>query len=236
MLTSFEVLFVCRCFFFAAMPVISLAGGLIVCRVDDSVAFVRRFTVLGLCQYHDNLSLWLCDNTGWFLWEWEMLIDRLWLTLGLLLMVGRAQAACELPKEYVALEGDVAWAEVVEGAPQVSEGVQVLNVWALWCAPCREELPLLRALYEEGGVAVQLLHLGEITPEVREMVATLEVEELPLSAVADGAILGRFGAYGVPLSVVFVDGKASYKLNGILQDVNPLVTFANCLAETDALY
>ena len=53
----------------------------------------------------------------------------------------------ELAPEYAAptLEGDSVSLASLRGAPVL------LNVWATWCPPCREEIPELQALHEELG-------------------------------------------------------------------------------------
>jgi thiol-disulfide isomerase/thioredoxin len=47
------------------------------------------------------------------------------------------------------------------GGPDVDlsrlSGPMVVNLWAQWCAPCREELPHYQRLHEEAGGAVQVL-------------------------------------------------------------------------------
>jgi len=55
-----------------------------------------------------------------------------------------------------------AFPELASGAPAVGNGYRWINVWATWCPPCVEELPLLHKLGEEfrqsgTKVTVQLL-------------------------------------------------------------------------------
>jgi len=50
----------------------------------------------------------------------------------------------------------------------------VLNIWATWCAPCREELPLLAKVakaYQERGIAVLPLSVddSEGEPQIAEV-------------------------------------------------------------------
>ena len=52
--------------------------------------------------------------------------------------------------------------ELAGGAPAVAGGYRWINVWATWCPPCVEELPLLHKLGEElrasgAKVALELL-------------------------------------------------------------------------------
>ena len=47
------------------------------------------------------------------------------------------------PYQAVTLEGDSVSLASLRGR------VVLLNLWATWCAPCREETPFLQALYEE---------------------------------------------------------------------------------------
>jgi thiol-disulfide isomerase/thioredoxin len=34
---------------------------------------------------------------------------------------------------------------------------EIINIWASWCAPCREEMPMLQRAHERLGDGVQLL-------------------------------------------------------------------------------
>jgi cytochrome c-type biogenesis protein len=74
-----------------------------------------------------------------------------WLALAVILagcdsaQVQRAPEVGALVPEYgaVTLAGDSASLEQLEGE------VVLLNVWATWCIPCREEIPALQRLHEE---------------------------------------------------------------------------------------
>lgn len=51
------------------------------------------------------------------------------------------------------------------GGPDVDlsrlRGPLVVNFWASWCTPCREEMPILQSFYEEHGKRVDLLGVNE---------------------------------------------------------------------------
>ena len=64
-------------------------------------------------------------------------------------------AACTREPRPAALVGDAAppySATLMSGdsvsTTQLKGKVVLLNVWATWCAPCREEIPFLQALYD----------------------------------------------------------------------------------------
>jgi thiol-disulfide isomerase/thioredoxin len=69
-------------------------------------------------------------------------------------------------------------AELVHVAPnelfatvrQMRQKGVVLNVWATWCAPCREELPMLAKVakaYKDRGIAVLPLSVDDAESEVK---------------------------------------------------------------------
>ena len=80
--------------------------------------------------------------------------------------------------------------------------VVLLNVWATWCLPCREEMPSIERLYQELGpkglrvVAVSVDDSGaeaDVREFVREFGLTFEVLHDPT-----GRILQTYQMIGVP--------------------------------------
>jgi peroxiredoxin len=99
------------------------------------------------------------------------------------------------------------------------DSVVLLNVWATWCLPCREEMPSIQALHERYGgrglkvVAVSVDDPGAeeaIRDFVREYGLTFEILHEPT-----GAIQRAYQTTGVPETfVIGRDGVIQRKENG----------------------
>jgi cytochrome c biogenesis protein CcmG/thiol:disulfide interchange protein DsbE len=93
----------------------------------------------------------------------------------------------------------------------------LVNVWASWCAPCREEHPLLLALSKQEGVIIAGLNYKD---KPKNAIGFLEGLGNPY-AIAGADTSGRaaieWGVYGVPESyIVSGDGTILYKHVGPL--------------------
>jgi cytochrome c biogenesis protein CcmG/thiol:disulfide interchange protein DsbE len=95
---------------------------------------------------------------------------------------------------------------------QFAGRVTLLNVFASWCAPCREEHPVLLALAQDKRYALVALNYKDKPENARRFLGDLGN---PFSAIGvDGA--GRtaidWGVYGVPETfLIGKDGKIAYK-------------------------
>ena len=83
----------------------------------------------------------------------------------------------------------------------------ILNFWATWCAPCRQEMPELQAFQEEKA-AEGLVILGINREESQEQVAKFYAEMgLTFPALLDerGAVSNSYGVFNMP-TTYFVRG------------------------------
>jgi thiol-disulfide isomerase/thioredoxin len=97
--------------------------------------------------------------------------------------------------------------------------VVLLNVWATWCAPCREEMPALDRLQASlGGPGFEVVALS-LDRGGAQMVKRF-YEELGLRALGiyvdeDGEALSKLGAAGIPLTLlVDRDGREQWRVLG----------------------
>jgi thiol-disulfide isomerase/thioredoxin len=83
--------------------------------------------------------------------------------------------------------------------------VVVVNFWATWCAPCREEMPALqRVAASEPNVVVLEVDLMEPGDKARSFLDSLGLDRLQPVLDSDGATTRRFGVLTLP-STFFVD-------------------------------
>ena len=95
----------------------------------------------------------------------------------------------------------------------------LLNFWATWCAPCREEMPELDALNAElGGAAFEVVTIstgGDNLKKIKRFFTKAGVSSLPI-LIDDSSNLSRnMGAFGLPTTVIInPDGKEIARMQG----------------------
>ncbi len=70
--------------------------------------------------------------------------------------------------------------------------VKVINFWAVWCAPCREELPVLEAYAREmqpKGADLSLVNVGD-SPRAMNTFFQRAAVKMPTLRDVDSAVLG----------------------------------------------
>ncbi len=146
-----------------------------------------------------------------------------WRSVGALLLLGSAlllSAACA-PAATVArlggpapefalprLDGSTVRLADFKGRPVV------INFWATWCAPCREEMPVIQEVYEryrERGLAVVAINMEEPEGVVRRLVEQGGFT-LTFARDADGAQVKRYNVTSAP-TTYFIGA------DGIIRDV-----------------
>ena len=93
--------------------------------------------------------------------------------------------------------------------------VWLLNVWASWCAPCRDELPVLTELAARDRVALYGLNYKDNSETARDWLRRYGNPYLGSAVDGDGRIGIDYGVYGVPETfVIDREGRIRYKHPG----------------------
>jgi cytochrome c biogenesis protein CcmG/thiol:disulfide interchange protein DsbE len=95
--------------------------------------------------------------------------------------------------------------------------VTLLNVFASWCAPCREEHPVLLALAQDKRYALVALNYKDKPENARRFLGDLGNPFSAIGVDEAGRTAIDWGVYGVPETfVVGKDGRIAYKHVGPL--------------------
>ena len=90
--------------------------------------------------------------------------------------------------------------------PGRGSGRAVVNLWATWCAPCREELPYYQALHRKAKGELTVLGVDYLDTQPERALRLVQESGVtyPLVADPDGRLRTEFKIRGLP-GIVFVD-------------------------------
>lgn len=107
----------------------------------------------------------------------------------------------------------------------------LLNIWATWCHPCRDEIPVLQALHETYAPrGLQLVGVtiddagsrGDITSFAREFGMTYPVWHDP-----DQQVMPAFSVIGVPTTfLISREGRVLWRKTGEVKQGDPVLAAA----------
>jgi cytochrome c biogenesis protein CcmG/thiol:disulfide interchange protein DsbE len=99
--------------------------------------------------------------------------------------------------------------------------VTVLNVWASWCIPCRDEAPILMKLAGDKRIRLVGINYKDTPDNARRFLGRFGNPYVASGADANGRAGIEWGVYGVPENfIIGRDGRIAYKLVGPLTDEN----------------
>ncbi len=82
----------------------------------------------------------------------------------------------------------------------------LLNFWATWCAPCREEMPALNALQKElGGEDFQVVTIASgrnPQPAIDKFFTEAEIDALPVLLDPRQKLAREFGVLAMPATIL----------------------------------
>jgi len=153
-------------------------------------------------------------------------------TVGLILLLFIIAISCESPEspstkpQISKPASDFALKDITGNEIKLSslKGKAVMvNFWATWCHPCREEIPDLQKSYEENkdkGFIILRVNIKENESKVSKFVKDFKIT-YPVLLDIDGSVSNEYQVFGVPMSF-FIDK------NGIIKD-----TFVGMMTKED---
>jgi len=134
-------------------------------------------------------------------------------------LVGHAAPQTALPP-VAGLDRDGVQVPGIDPA-QFKGAVTVVNVWASWCVPCRDEAPLLMQLSQDKRFRLVGINYKDEAENARRFAARFGNPFIAAGADESGRAGIEWGVYGVPETfIIGRDGKIVYKLVGPITEDN----------------
>jgi thiol-disulfide isomerase/thioredoxin len=138
-----------------------------------------------------------------------------WTKLGLLalttvILAATANAAGDPPAPAFSLP---ARGGATSDLAQFKGQVVMINFWASWCGPCRQEMPLLESMYKKYQPLGFTLLGVNVEPEQKDAMSFLQQTPVsfPVLFDAKSKVSGLYNVQGMP-TTVFIDRKGNVRL------------------------
>lgn len=104
-------------------------------------------------------------------------------------------------------------------------GVTLVNVWASWCIPCRDEVPFLEVLGKDKRFKLVGINYKDAPADARRFLNRYGDPYAASGADRAGTASINWGVYGVPETyVINRKGIITYKVVGPISDANLMST------------
>ena len=105
------------------------------------------------------------------------------------------------------------------------DSVTLVNVWASWCIPCRDEVPFLEVLGKDKRFKLVGINYKDAPEDARRFLNRFGDPFVANGADRSGRSSIDWGVYGVPETyVINRAGTITYKLVGPVSDANLMST------------
>ncbi|CCH86059.1 Thiol-disulfide isomerase-like thioredoxin [Modestobacter italicus] len=97
----------------------------------------------------------------------------------------------------------------------------VVNLWASWCGPCREELPLVQQLADAGGERVRVLGVASLDGASQTASFAKDAAiSFPSAFDGEGEVMAAIGVNTLPHTIFLAaDGSIAYVQVGQVQSL-----------------
>jgi thiol-disulfide isomerase/thioredoxin len=95
----------------------------------------------------------------------------------------------------------------------------LVNFWATWCSPCRDEMPYLNELHHRSDLPLTVIgvNMREDAADVRAFIEEVGVD-MPIVLEPDDQTLLAYDVMGLPVSVVIApDGSLTRRIVGPIE-------------------
>jgi len=99
-----------------------------------------------------------------------------------------------------------------------NEGFYLMNVWASWCLPCRDEHPILISLKGQKNLKIIGLNYKDKNENAKKFLKEFDNPYDTIFVDQKGTIAIEWGAYGVPETFLIYDKKIIKKIIGPLNE------------------
>jgi cytochrome c biogenesis protein CcmG/thiol:disulfide interchange protein DsbE len=128
-------------------------------------------------------------------------------------LIGRPAPATDLPP----LPGVERNGKPIPGVSNATfqGAVTLVNVWASWCVPCRDEVPFLEQLSKDKRIQLVGINYKDAPDDARRFLNRFGNPFIANGRDASGRTSIDWGVYGVPETyLIGRDGRIAYKLVG----------------------